>query len=135
LIIDKPLAEIDDIKIGKVEKISCNARRRLENPIPRFGHSPAFADDQEARIVSKSILRVSLSVVPKKRALLDEIEKVSGNSSRHLWDHRILTRHQYDIASGTGYPQEYSPEKERLQSVIKGGKVMKGGKLDRNRRS
>jgi hypothetical protein len=42
LIIDKPLAEIYDIKIGKVKKISCNARRQQDNSIPGFGHSPAF---------------------------------------------------------------------------------------------
>jgi hypothetical protein len=54
LIIDKTLAEIYDINIGKVKKISYNARRQLENPIPRFGHPPAFAPDQEVEIVSRT---------------------------------------------------------------------------------
>jgi hypothetical protein len=83
LIIDKTLAEVYDINIGKVKKISRNAYRQQENPIPRLDYPPAFTDDQEARIVPKSIPRVSLSGVLKKGALLDEIEKVSGNFLRH----------------------------------------------------
>jgi hypothetical protein len=45
LIIDKTLAEIYDIKIGKVKKVSCNARHQQENPIPRFAYPPTFPDD------------------------------------------------------------------------------------------
>jgi hypothetical protein len=108
LIVDKTFAEMYVINIGKVKKISCNARCQQENSIPRFGHPPAFIVGQEARIVSKSIPRVTLSVFRKKGELLDEIEEVSGKVLRHSWTPRILTRHQYEIAPGTGYPQEYT---------------------------
>jgi hypothetical protein len=81
LIIDKTLVEVSDINIGKMKKINGNSRRQQENPVPRFGHPPAFSDDQEARILSKSISRPSLSVLRKKGELFDEIEEVSGNVS------------------------------------------------------
>jgi hypothetical protein len=77
VIIDKTLAEVYDINIGKVKKISCKARRQQENPIPRFGYPPAFTDDREAPLVSKSIRHISLSAFRKKGAFLDEIQEVS----------------------------------------------------------
>jgi hypothetical protein len=63
--------------------------------------------------VSKSIPRVTLSVFHKKDELLDEIEEVSRKVLRHEWTHRILTRHQYEIARGIRHPQDYTDKGAR----------------------
>jgi hypothetical protein len=82
LIIDKTLAEVYDINIGKMKKISCNARRQQENPIPRFGYPPEFVRNQEVEIVSRTHSSPLCQCIPAGMQFLDQfhIDIVSESS-------------------------------------------------------
>jgi hypothetical protein len=59
------------------------------------------------------LAQTNVSVFRKKAAFLDEVQEVSENFLRPRWDHRIVTRHQYEIAPETGFPQEHTEREAR----------------------
>jgi hypothetical protein len=52
---NKTLVEIDDVSLGNVKKIRCNACCRQQDAIHGLGHSPALTNDQEAEIVHPTV--------------------------------------------------------------------------------